>query len=133
METIRQIAFVCVGRAVGFGTLAIACIMLSFAFSPPTAFRAGALLALIMAGILILKAHYAGRQQPKHTEVWLYLEDDLRPRDAEARRRFAGVLRETYGRFAAGALAAACCMFFVSVVLVATGLETESIGLVVAR
>ncbi len=133
METIRQIAFVCVGRAVGFGTLAIACIMLSFAFSPPTAFRAGALLALIMAGILILKAHYAGRQQPKHTEVWLYLEEGLRPRDAEARRRFAGVLRETYGRFAAGALAAACCMFFVSVVLLATGLETESIGLVVAR
>lgn len=133
METIRQIAFVCVGRAVGFGTLAIACIMLSFAFSPPTAFRAGALLALIMAGILVLKAHYAGRQKPKHTEVWLYLEDGLRPRDAEARRRFAGVLRDTYGRFAAGSLAAACCMFFISIVLVAGSMESASLGLVVIR
>jgi hypothetical protein len=128
METIRQIAFVCVARAVGFGTLAIGCVMLSFAFSPPTAFRAGALLALIMAGVLILKAHHAVRQQPKHTEVWLYLEDGLRPRDAEAKRRFAGVLRDTYGRFAAGSLAAACCMFFISVVLVATGMEMASLG-----
>lgn len=123
MEPIRQVAVMCVARAVSFGTLAIVCVMVSFAFSPPAAFRTGAVLSLVMAIILLLKAHYVAWQQPKHTEVWLYLDERTRPRDAEATRRFTSVLREVYGRFAAGTLMVACGLFAVSVLMLAAGME----------
>ena len=125
METVRKVAVMCVARAVMFGALAISCVMVAFAFSPPAAFRTGAVLTLVMAVVLLLKAHYALRQQPKHTEVWLYLDERVRPRDPEAARRFARVLREVYGRFAAGSFAAACGLFLVSVAMIAAGMEMQ--------
>lgn len=125
METIRKAAIMCVARAVMFGALAIVCVMFAFAFSPPAAFRTGAVLALVMAVVLLLKAHYALWQQPKHTEVWLYLDERIRPRDPEATRRFANVLRDVYGRFAAITFAAACGLFLISVVMIAAGMEIQ--------
>jgi len=123
METVRKIAVMCVARAVMFGTFAIACVMFAFAFNPPAAFRAGAVLMLIMTVVLLLKAYYAFYQKPKHTEVWLHLDESSRPRDAEAVRRFAAVLREVYGRFAAGSFAAACVLFLVSMLMIAVDME----------
>lgn len=130
METIRKVAVMCIARAVMFGTLAIVCVMVAFAFSPPAAFRTGAMLTLVMAVVLLLKAHYAFHQQPKHTEMWLYLDERTRPRDAEAARRFAGVLREVYGRFAAITFASACGLFLVSVLMIAAGMEVHGLGAV---
>ena len=128
METVRKVAVMCTARAVMFGTLAISCVMFAFAFSPPAAFRTGAVLTLIMAVVLLIKAHYVLYQQPKHTEVWLYLDERARPRDAEAARRFARVLREVYGRFAAGSFAAACGLFLVSVAMIAAGMEIHGMA-----
>lgn len=128
METVRKIAIMCVGRAVMFGALAIACVMFAFAFNPPAAFRTGAVLTLVMAVVLLLKAHYALYQKPKRTEIWLHLDERSRPNDAEAMRRFAGVLREVYGRFAAGSFAAACVLFVISVIMMAAGMEVQVFG-----
>lgn len=126
-EIVRKMAVMCVARAVMFGSLAIICVMFAFAFNPPAAFRTGAVLALLMAAVLIMKAHYARYQKPRNTEVWLYLDDRTRPRDADDARRFARMMREVYGRFALASFAAACCMFAVSTLLIAAGMEIKGI------
>lgn len=123
MEKIREVAFMCVGRAVMFGTLAIACIMVGFSFSPVSAFRSGAVATLLMATVLMWKALAANRQNPKTTEVWLYLDEASRPLDQHARFVFATVMREVYGRFAQYALLVACALFAVSLLFGAFGYE----------
>jgi len=128
METIRKVAVMCIARAVMFGTLAIVCVMVAFAFSPPAAFRTGAMLTLVMAVVLLLKAQYALHQKPRHTEIWLYLDERTRPGDEEAGRRFAEVLREVYGRFAAITFATACGLFLVSMLMMAAGMEIQGLA-----
>jgi hypothetical protein len=125
METVRNVAFFCVGRAFMFGWLGIGCVMFSFAFSPVMAFRAGAVLALGMAAILLAKAYGAPSKNPKHTEVWIYLDERNRPRNDQARLVFGRVLSETYGQFARFALLLACGMFVISVGFALAGFETS--------
>lgn len=132
MERVQAIAWMCIGRAVMFGSLAIFCMMVSFSFNPPAALRIGAVLTLAMAAILLVKAHYALRQRPNHTEVWLHLDDSSRPTTDETRRDYARTLRDVYLRFAAGSFAVACAMFAVSVALVAAGMKIEGIPLAAA-
>lgn len=123
MDVIRKVAVMCVARAVGFGTLAISCIMFALILDPAASFRSGAIMALLMSGILLMKAHYVLHQKPRHTEVWLYLDERMRPHDDEANRRYVGVLRDVYIRFAWGTFLAACGLFAVSALLVAAGVE----------
>jgi hypothetical protein len=123
MEKIRQVANFCVGRAVLFGWLAIGLIMLSFSFNPMIAFRAGAVLALVMSSILLVKAFEAGRKNPKSTEVWLYLDDRSRPINDEAKQVFRNIMREVYGRFAQGVFVIACVLFMLSIAFLGLGYE----------
>ena len=123
MEKIREVAIACVGRAVMFGSLAIGCVMVGFSFNPVSAFRSGAVMTLVMAAILIWKAVAAPRQNPKMTEVWLYLDEHSRPAGEHARYLFASVMRDVYARFAQASLAVACAFFAVSVTLMLFGLE----------
>lgn len=123
MEKIREVALMCVGRAVMFGSLAIGCIMVGFSFSPVSAFRSGAVATLLMATVLMWKAMAATRQNPKTTEVWLYLDETTRPLDQHARFVFATVMREVYGRYAQFALLTACALFAISLVFGAFGFE----------
>ena len=123
MDKIREVAVQCVGRAVMFGVLAIACVMVGFSFNPVSSFRSGAVLTLLMAAVLIWKAYAAPRQNPKYTEVWLYLDEAMRPGDTHARFVFATVMRDVYGRFAQVTLAVACGLFAVSVMLNLLGFE----------
>lgn len=123
MERARQIAFFCVGRAVMFGWLAIACVMFSFAFSPVMAFRAGAVLALAMSAILIVKAVAAARQNPKHTEVWIYLDEKTRPMNDEARVVFSNMMREIYGRYAQGVFIMSCIFYAASLAFLGMGFD----------
>ena len=117
MEPIRQAALICTGRAVGFGSLGIGLMMLSFAFDPALAFRCGAICTLLMAGILTRKALVAHRQPPRRTEVWLCLEERWRPADERANRDFTAMLSEVYAQFARHALNVACGFFALSVAL----------------
>ncbi len=123
MEKTREIAFVCVGRAVFFGALAIGLVMLSFAFSPVTSFRAGAILTLVMSAILLWFALTAARRNPRDTEVWIYLDEDSRPINEHAQRAFGMVMRDVYEVFASGAFKTALGLFAVSVVLQVLGVE----------
>lgn len=121
METIRQIAVFCVGRAVMFGALAIGLVMLSFSFDPAWAFRAGAIMTLFMAAVLVFKAQTAKHKQPSRTEVWIYLDDGMKPKNDHAISYFGKVLSEVYGRFAQVSLLVACAMFVVSQTFFAIG------------
>lgn len=123
MERARQVAFFCVGRAVMFGWLAIACVMFSFAFSPVAAFRAGAVLALVMSAILVFKAIAAARQNPRHTEVWIYLDEKTRPMNDQARVVFSDMMREIYGRYARGVFIISCIFYAVSLAFVVMGFD----------
>lgn len=122
MEQIRQIAVECVGRAVMFGWLAICCVMVGFSFAPVSAFRSGAVLALLMALILLWQAMRAPSRNPRHSEVWLYLEEKNRPVEAHARLVFATVMREVYGHYAQITLMVAVGFFAASVLLQIVGL-----------
>lgn len=123
MDEIRRIAVGCIGRAVMFGSLAIGCVMLGFSFNPVSAFRSGALLTLLMALILMWKAMTASARNPRHTEVWLYLDRKSRPADDPSRRVFATVMRDVYGLYARIAFGVAVGFFVLSLVLMLFGLE----------
>lgn len=114
VEPIRQVAIVCIGRAVGFGSLAIVLMMASLAFDPALAFRCGAICTLLMAGVLTWKALIADRQPPRMTEVWLYLDERTRPTNERANRVFTAMLRDIYAQFARLALNVACGFFALS-------------------
>ncbi|MBX3531539.1 MAG: hypothetical protein KF849_13090 [Rhizobiaceae bacterium] len=129
MEPIRSIAFFCVGRAFMFGWLAIGCVMFSFAFNPTLAFRAGAVLSLGMAAILLVKAYAAPGQKPNRTEVWIYLDDKTRPQNDQARLVFGRILRETYGQFAQAALVIGVAMFLISLAFMAMGYDAVLPGI----
>lgn len=123
MEPVRKVGFACVGRAVLFGSLAIACVMFAFSFNPVTAFRSGAIMTLLMSAILAWKAYAAAWQNPTMTEVWLYLDETQKPKQQHARVVFATIMREIYVRFAAGTLAVACGLFVISWIFMAFGFQ----------
>jgi cell division protein FtsW (lipid II flippase) len=124
MEKIREIAVMCVGRAVMFASLGIFCIMFSFAFDPVMAFRSGSIMTLSLSAILIVKAMAVTRQNPRRTEVWIYLDEHSRPGDASAKAVFASILREVYARFAQTTFFVACGMFAISLVLGLLGIRS---------
>lgn len=117
LEAWRQVATVCVGRAVFFGSYGILLFMLGFAFVPVTALRAGATMTLLMSAILVLKSLLAMSQPPRRTEVWLHLADEHRPHNPGATRFFALTLREVYAIFARRALLTSLGLFAASLVL----------------
>ena len=117
MELMRRIAYETVLRACGFGSLAICCVIIGMSFEPRAAFQAGAVLTLVMTGILLLKAHEARTKDHRRTEMWLYIPREERPPADFAQWASATVLRETYLTFArwtaliAGAMAAVALAF----------------------
>jgi hypothetical protein len=123
LQNIQQVAMNCVGRAVALGWFAITCVMISFSFDLVSAFRSGAILTLLMSGVLLWKAFAAQTQNPKHTEVWIYLDERVRPADRHSSAVFASIMRDVYGRFCRLSLGVACGLFFVSFVLNALGVE----------
>lgn len=121
MDEIRRVAVQCVGRAVMFGSLAIFCVMAGLSFDLVSSFRAGAFLTLVMAAVLMWKALTAAAQNPRHTEVWLYLDENSRP--AEGSQRVIGaVMRDVYESYARMALGVAVGFLALSLVLQLFGL-----------
>lgn len=123
MDEIRRVALECVGRAVMFGSLAIGCVMVGFSFDPVSAFRSGALLTMVMVLVLTWKAMTAATRNPRHTEVWLYLDEKTRPADDRARWLFGTVMRDVYGLYARVALGVAVGFFLFSLILTLLGIE----------
>ena len=100
MERLREVAFLTIGRAVGFGGLAIFCVMAGTAFDPLLAVQAGGFGVLIILAVLLLKARLALTADHRKTEMWLYLKKDERPAESYAQWAASTVLRDTYLFFA---------------------------------
>jgi hypothetical protein len=111
MEDMRRIAFEVVSRACLFGSLAIFCVMVGMSFDGRLAFQAGGFLTTAMALVLIFKAIEARTKDYRRTEMWLYLEKDVRPPAAHAQWASSTVLRETYLTFALWTSAIAIAMW----------------------
>ncbi|WP_265516436.1 hypothetical protein [Nitratireductor luteus] len=123
MEKIRGVAFVCIGRAVMFGALAIGLIMISFSFDLVLALYAGAILTMAMSEILIIKAIILRWQNPRRTEVWTCLDPSSRPVGTPGQAVFRVVLRDVYGFFARNSYTIACSFFAASTVLRLAGVS----------
>lgn len=123
MEKTRQLAMLCVGRAVFFGGLAISLIMISFAFDFALALQAGAILTLSMAAILLWFALTAERREPKRTEVWMLLADDERPRNDHAKRAFRTMMQEVHTHYARNAFTFSVSFFAMSTLMQVAGVE----------
>jgi hypothetical protein len=100
LDPITRAAERSVGRAVGFGALAIGCVVVGLAGYPLTALRAGATLTLLMAAVLLLKALAAPTRPYRRTELWLLLEPPEQPPAELAQRLVGGTLRRVLERYA---------------------------------
>jgi hypothetical protein len=99
-ERIEALADLSVARGCAFACLAIMTMMIGFLGDPALALRAGAVMALLVAAVLLLKSELAGSRNYKRTEVWLMLEKHERPRAADAQQIIGRVLKLAYARFA---------------------------------
>ena len=122
MDKIRQAAFQSVQRACLFGALAVFCIMVGLSFEPRLAFKAGGAATLLMAVVLLYKAHETRRKPVHKTEMWLMLPKEARPPDAYAQRVGAAMLREIYLNFALWTSAIAIVMWAAAFVFALAGM-----------
>jgi hypothetical protein len=127
MEPMRRSAFQVVQRACLFGALAIFCLMVGLSYQLRMSFQAGGILTILMAVILIYKAHEARTKPYRKTEMWLYVPKDQRPPEAYAQWLSATVLRETYLTFALWTSAVAIALWAVALLISLTGLETGAV------
>ena len=125
MEKIRETAFFCVGRAVMFSTLAVMLVMLSFAFDPVAALKAGGTMGLALSAILLWFAQTAHRRKPKDTETWLLLKDDSRPAGEHGAKLFASVMQDVYLFFATRTFVVAVTLIAASLLLALLGVESS--------
>jgi hypothetical protein len=111
VEEIESAAEISIGRAVGFGALAIGTVVLGLIFEPALAFKVGGALTLLMAAVLQLKAQQAPSKPYRSTELWLILDKRLGLPDDQAQRIVGTVLHATYRRYAKVSLATAFGMW----------------------
>jgi hypothetical protein len=111
VDRIQVAAEISIGRAVGFGALAIGTVVLGLIFDPALALKTGGALTLLMAAIIQLKAERARSQPYRSTEVWLILDKRLGLPDDHAQRIVSTVLRSTYRRYAHASVAVAVCLW----------------------
>jgi hypothetical protein len=121
MEKVQKVAVFCTARAVFLASVMIYIVMMFFSSDPGFAFKAGSILTVVMAGVLVWKARFVMRQEPSSTEVWIYLDEGTRRRSKTDRDSFAATLRNVYGRFAKHTLAVACIMFVISAGILSIG------------
>jgi hypothetical protein len=103
-DAIERAAHISVGRACGFGALAILCIMVGFSFDPHLSSRAGGSFALVMSMVLAFKSWWVQHQNYRHTETWLILSVADRPPPLVSAQIIPRVLRGVfliYARYAA--------------------------------
>jgi hypothetical protein len=96
MDSVREAALFSIGRAVGFGGLAISVVMVSCAFDFTLALRMGLILTLAMTVILFWMFQTVGNRKPERSEVWLTLPVDERPKSDTARAAFKQIMEDTY-------------------------------------
>jgi hypothetical protein len=96
MEAVERAAYLSVGRACGFGALAIVCFVVGLSFDPNLAARTGGMLCMLMTAILLQRAAAAPMRPYRRTETWLILETTERPSAHIAQQVIGSALREAY-------------------------------------
>jgi hypothetical protein len=122
MEKVRRVAYLSVGRAVGFAGLAILTAMVGLSFDPLIALRCGGLLLLLLMSALLLKAQRAPFANHRRTEAWLLLDVPDRPDERYARFVVTTALREAYLRFARWTAGVAVLVWTIAVLCGLAGL-----------
>jgi hypothetical protein len=117
MNAVRRSAFESVGRATGFASLAIVCVLIGLCWDPPLAARTGGVLCLLITVTLVLRGVTAPTRDYRRTESWLLLSDDERPPRAVAQRVVAAALQEAYFTFAEKAAGVTIALFSAAIVL----------------
>jgi hypothetical protein len=107
VDRIRAAAELSIGRAVGFGALAVGTVVLGLIFEPVLALKTGGALTLLMVLILLLKSEQARSRPYQRTEVWLILDRQLGLPEDRAQVMVSQVLHDTYHRYARCCIAVA--------------------------
>jgi hypothetical protein len=124
MEKLRQMAFLSVGRAVGFGGLGIATLMAGLSFDPVLALKCGGTLLLLLLAVLLLKAQLPASNF-RATETWLLLDKQDRPDERYAGLLVSNVLRDTYLWFARWTAGLASVLWILALMLAWLGVGAE--------
>jgi hypothetical protein len=100
IDRIRACARHSVGRAFLFALLAIATVVAGLIAWPATAFRCGAILYMLAAAIMLLKARGAPRRPYRRTETWVLLGKRTALAEPGVQATIGAILAEIYGQFA---------------------------------
>jgi hypothetical protein len=100
-DRIRWAASQSIGRGCLFALLAIGMTMFGLIAWPALAFRSGAILLSMLTAILALRGELVSRQNYRRTETWLLMGQQHALPDARAQHAIAGIMQDTYRRFAA--------------------------------
>lgn len=123
VQTLERVAEFVVARACGFAALAIFTVMIGFAWDPVMALQTGGILTLLACAILLLKGGGARGKPYTHTELWIILPKEERPRPEFAQQMVGNVMREAYLRFAQRAALLSALMLSAAVVLAVVGIR----------
>jgi hypothetical protein len=124
-DQIRNLAHYSVARGCLFGMLGIVTFMMGMIGWPDLALRAGAILFLLTAAILMLKAIQAPTRSYRRTEVWILLGKKHDLPEMRAQAVFGQVLRETYLKFARLTMTASVVLWIAEVSLRSTGVAAQ--------
>ena len=117
MTRLRDLAFLTVGRAIGFAGLVIVCVMAALSFDPLLAVRSGGVLVSVTLAVLVYRLANIAAIDHRRTEMWLYLEPDERPAEAQAQGVVSAALKEAYAWFAHWTAGTAALLWLLSLVL----------------
>lgn len=99
-QRVRTLAVHSVGRGCFFAALAIWCVMIGLIADPLQALKSGAILTMIVACVLLMKAGHVTHVSYKKTEVWIMLGRQIELHPDVAQRIITVTLREIYLRYA---------------------------------
>lgn len=115
-QRVRALAVHSVGRGCFFAALGIWCVMIGLISDPLQSLKSGAILAMMVACVLLLKAGHVTRRSYKKTEVWIMLGRSIELHPDVAQRIITVTLREIYLRYTLYAVLAAI-VFWVTTLL----------------
>jgi hypothetical protein len=121
LDRIRACARHSIGRGFLFALLAILTSVAGMIGWPVSALRLGALLSMLMAAILVLRATWAPRRPYRRTETWVLLQRRHGLNESLAQDAISRILAETYWRFADLSAALAAGLWIGVFVLAAFG------------
>lgn len=116
-QRVRTLAVHSVGRACFFAALAIWCVMIGLISEPLQALKAGAILSMIVACVLLLKAGRVTHVSYKKNEVWILLGRQIELTPEVAQRIITVTLRDIYLRYTLYATLVAIAFWLLALIL----------------